>query len=198
MRRSTPIFLLLLAACSPDPLDVRPDAAAPAEDVSPSATEPVAPPAGEKPKLVVEGEGLRWFLPPNGSARPLPFGTPATDVLASLETVRGPADKGINQDCGAGPVQYASWSDGLSLVFQNGEFAGWGLDGRASGKIATANGVGPGMTRSALAGSFGSVTFQRTSLGTEFAAGNIFGVLDEAGPGAKITDMWAGVSCVAR
>ncbi|MGV8929893.1 MAG: hypothetical protein ACOH1E_09070 [Brevundimonas sp.] len=198
MRHLTPIFILVLAACSPDPVDVRTNDAVPAEEVSPSATEPVAPAVAEKPKLVVDGEGLRWFLPPNGSARPLPFGTPEADVLASLETVRGPAEKGVNQDCGAGPVRYASWSDGLSLVFQNGEFAGWGLNGRASGKIATANGVGPGMTRSALAGSFGSVTFQRTSLGVEFAAGHIFGVLDETGPEGKITDMWAGVSCVAR
>lgn len=198
MRHLIPIFVVVLAACSPDPVDVRGGDAKPAGQVAPAATEPVAPAAAEQPKLAVDSEGLRWFLPPNGSARPLVFGATEADVLASLEAVRGPADKGVNQDCGAGPVRYANWSDGLSLVFQNGEFAGWGLDSRASGKIATANGVGPGVTRTVLADSFGSVTVERTSLGVEFAAGNIFGVLDGAGPGAKITDMWAGVSCVAR
>ncbi|WP_426038432.1 hypothetical protein [Brevundimonas sp. DC300-4] len=168
-----------------------------AENVVPSTAVTPDPAAAEKPKLAVDSEGLRWFLP-NGSARPLAFGMPEAEVLASLERVRGPAGKGVNQDCGAGPVQYANWSDGLSLVFQNGEFAGWGLDRRASGALATSNGVGPGTTRATLEDSFGLVTFQNTSLGSEFAGGGIFGVLNGTGPEAKITDMWAGVSCVAR
>ena len=206
MRRLTPIAILVLAACSPEPVGVRTADAEPVAAIEgtqrlpPATAESVSPEpsASEKPKLAVYSEGLRWFLPPDGSARPLAFGTPEADVLASLESVRGPAGKGVNQDCGAGLVQYANWSDGLSLVFQNGEFAGWGLDRRASRALATANGVGPGMTRSALADSFGSVTFRNTNLGVEFAAGEIFGVLEGSGPEAKITDMWAGVSCVAR
>lgn len=205
MRRFAPIAILFLAACSPDPVDVKTGDAEPGAAIEdaprvPATAEVVAPgsAASEQPKLAVESGGLRWFLPPNGSARPLAFGAPEADVLASLERVRGPAGKGVNQDCGAGPVQYANWPDGLSLVFQNGSFAGWGLDLRASGGLATADGVGPGTTRSVLTDSFGSVTFQNTSLGTEFAAGDIFGLLDGTGPEAKVTHMWAGVSCVAR
>lgn len=163
----------------------------------PARADPPEPAAGE-PTLAVEGDGLRWFLPPNGSARPLPFGTPKAQVLASLERVRGPAGKGTNQDCGAGPVGYASWPDGLSLVFQHDRFVGWGLDQRAAGALATANGVGPGTARRTLMDSFGSVDLEQTSLGTEFSAGGISGVFDGKGPSAKITDMWAGVSCVAR
>ena len=198
MKQLPLLFVVVLAACSPDSVDDRGGDAKPAGGVAPAATKPVAPAATEQPKLAVDSEGLRWFLPPNGSARPLLFGASEADVLASLEAVRGPADKGVNHDCGAGPVRYANWPDGLSLVFQNGKFAGWGLDSRATGKVATANGVGPGVTRTVLAESFGSVTVERTSLGVEFAAGDTFGILDGAGPGAKITDMWAGVSCVAR
>ncbi len=206
MRPVAPIAILVLAACSPDPIAVQTDDAGPvaaieaAPNMPPATDEVVATDAAtsEQPKLAVESEGLRWFLPPSGSARPLAFGTPETEVLASLERVRGPAGKGVNQDCGAGPVQYANWPDGLSLVFQNGAFAGWGLDLRAAGALATADGVGPGTTRSVLTESFGSVTFQDTSLGTEFSAGDIFGLLDGPGPEAKVTHMWAGVSCVAR
>jgi hypothetical protein len=205
MKRLILVALVVLTSCAPAPRDAKtgadPGAAgAGAKGVQPSTVRAIAPTlaASERPKLAVDSEGLRWFLPPNGSARPLAFGMPEAEVLASLERVRGPAAKGVNQDCGAGPVQYATWSDGLSLVFQNGRFAGWGLDRRASGVLATANGVGPGATRSLLEGSFGSVTFQHTSLGSEFAAGDIFGLLDGAGPEARITDMWAGVSCVAR
>lgn len=205
MKRLVPVAMLVLASCSPGPdhaeTGADPGAAGKgASRVPPSAARTIPPTvaASQQPKLAVDGEGLRWFLPPHGSARPLAFGMPEAEVLASLERVRGPAGKGVNQDCGAGPVQYATWPDGLSLVFQNGEFAGWGLDRRASGVLATANGVGPGTTRSALEDSFGSVTFQNTSVGSEFAAGDIFGRLDGAGPEATITDMWAGVSCVAR
>ena len=154
--------------------------------------------AADQPKLAVEGEGLRWFLPPNGSARPIPFGTPQADVLASLQRVRGPAGRGMNADCGAGPVEYASWPDGLSVVFQHGTFVGWGLDGRAAGALATANNVGPSTTRAELEGAFATVSVQRTSLGSEFAAGKLHGLLDGPGRRARVTDMWAGVSCVAR
>ncbi len=213
MRRFAPLTLLALAACSPEPAsETRGDpelaASAPAESRS---SAPVQAPAGDaqavlgapagsaqQPTLAVEGEGLRWFLPPNGSARPLAFGTAQADVLASVERVRGLADRGTNEDCGAGRVQYASWPDGLSLVFQDGRFVGWGLDRRAAGALATADGVGPGMTRGELAGLFGSVRFSQTSLGTEFAAGEMFGVLDGSGPAARITDLWAGVNCIAR
>lgn len=206
MRRLFRLVILLLAACSPEPdgvqtSDDEPVAATEGtRRVPPAMGDAVSPqPAyAEQPRLAVEGEGLRWFLQPDGSARPLVFGTPKADILASLESVRGPAAKAVNQDCGAGPVQYANWSDGLSLVFQNGAFAGWGLDRRASGALATANGVGPGRTRTELVDSYGSVTFMNTSLGVEFAAGEISGVLDGSGPEAKITDMWAGVNCVAR
>lgn len=206
MIRLSPLAFLVLVACSPDPLvgpSGDPAAGAPAESAvqaSPVAPGPAVPvPAtAERPTLAVDGEGLRWFLGTNGSARPIAFGVREADVLASLEGVRGPAEKGTNQDCGAGPVQYASWPDGLSIVFQNGRFVGWGLNRRASGALATTNGVGPGMTRQALAALFDAVTFRDTSLGVEFAAGDIFGLLDGAGPKAKITDIWAGVSCVAR
>lgn len=218
MRRLIQITLIACAACSPQPVAETSDAttstagsnnvasrsqrpmSAPTGEKSPAAGEPAAsPPASsQQPKLAVDADGLRWFLQPGGSARPLPFGTAQADVLASLERVRGPAGTGTNEDCGAGSVQYASWPDGLSLVFQDGRFVGWRLDRRAAGALATANGVGPDTDRRELADSFGTVTFQKTTLGTEFAAGGLFGVLDGAGSGATITDMWAGVSCVAR
>lgn len=221
MRIVVPGLLLLATACSPEPAPVAPatqDAAdrpvpepvppgslsvpaTPAPPPPPPAPAPAAPPeaAADAPRLAVEGEGLRWFLPPNGSARPIPFGRPEAEVLASIERVRGEAGKGINQDCGAGPVRYANWADGLSLVFQGGRFAGWGLDGRATGAIATADGIGPGATRAQLEAAYGiPVVVRQTSLGTEWRAGAVSGLLDGPGRQAKVTDMWAGVNCVAR
>lgn len=164
-----------------------------------AVAEGVTSAAAAQPKLAIDPEGLRWFLPPNGTARPLPFGMAQADVLASLERVRSEAAEGTNADCGTGPVQYANWADGLSLVFQNGRFAGWGLDGRARDGITSADGIGIDTTRTELDAAIGpTLVVRRTSLGTEFTAGTYHGLFDSAKPDARITDMWAGVSCVAR
>lgn len=148
--------------------------------------------------LAVEGEGIRFFNPVTTAATPIPFGRTRSEVLATLERVRGSAGKGTNEDCGAGPVQYANWPDGLSLVFQRDRFVGWGLDGRAAGAISTAGSIGPGSTREALDRTYGNVEVSKTTLGDEFSAGGFFGLLDGPNATSKITDMWAGVNCVAR
>jgi hypothetical protein len=149
------------------------------------------------PRLAVEGEGLRWFLQPSGSARPVPFGGPEMEVLGSLEKIRGPAKIGVNQDCGAGAVRIATWPDGLSVIFQDNRFAGWGLSRRAGSDVATAAGIRPGSTRAELEATY-DVTVSQSSLGSEFSAGALHGVLDGASAEARVTDMWAGVNCVAR
>lgn len=105
--------------------------------------------------------------------------------------------KGTNRDCGAGTVQVASWADGLSLVFQEGRFVGWSLGRRADGEIGTAAGIGPGSTRAELDAAYNPVVRQ-ASVGNEFSAGGLYGILDGASAEARITDLWAGVNCVAR
>ncbi|MGY6637283.1 MAG: hypothetical protein ACXIUO_09110 [Erythrobacter sp.] len=203
--------LCVVTACTAEPQD---KAAPQTPPVSEAMRDPVEPPAPsaiptgldappasattERAVLAVEGEGIRFFNPVTTSATPIPFGRPRSEVLATLERVRGPAGMGTNEDCGAGPVQYASWADGLSLVFQRDRFVGWGLDGRAAGAISTAGGIGPGSTREALDGAYGNVEVRKTSLGNEFSAGGFFGLLDGPNANSKITDMWAGVNCVAH
>lgn len=167
--------------------------------ITPSTSQVAAANKAGEPTLTVDPEGLRWFLPPNGKALPLPFGSPKAAVLASLERVRGKAAQGTNADCGAGPVQVASWPDGLSLIFQDAKFAGWGLGTRAAGSVSTADGIGPGTTRAQIKEAIGPpLKIRQTGLGTEFTAGDYHGVLDGPGPDARITDMWTGVNCVAR
>lgn len=117
--------------------------------------------------------------------------------MASLEAQQGVATEGTNENCGAGSVQFATWQDGLSLVFKDERFVGWGLNSRAAGTIATSGGVGPGSTRAELEVVY-SATVTTTSLGQEFSAGDLHGVLDGSSSKARITDMWGGVSCVAR
>lgn len=200
-----------LSGCTAEPREEAPPQTSTASEAMRDPVEPPAKTANamvldspkasattETPVLAVEGAGIRFFNPATTAATRIPFGRPQSEVLAKLERVRGPAGMGTNQDCGAGPVQYASWPDGLSLVFQRDRFVGWSLDGRAAGALSTAGSIGPGSTREALNGTYGNVEVRKTSLGAEFSAGGFFGLLDGPNATSKITDMWAGVNCVAR
>lgn len=125
----------VVSGCAAEPRDEAPPQTSPASGAMRDPVEPPAPTANgkgfdapqgsattQKAMLAVEGEGIRFFNPVTTAATPIPFGRPQSEVLATLERVRGPAGKGTNEDCGAGPVQYANWPDGLSLVFQRDRF----------------------------------------------------------------------------
>lgn len=199
--------VFLIASCAPERADessaAAPDIAprpvqvpAPAREPKSAPTPSPAPAKAAAPELAVEGEGLRLFAG-NGTARALPFGMPQQQLLSALESFRGPADRGTNAECGAGALEYAVWADGLTLHFQEDRFAGWALDPRAEGAHSTASGIGPGSTRRELDAVY-AARAEQTSLGTEFSAGALHGVLDGRGPTARITALWAGVSCVFR
>jgi hypothetical protein len=59
------------------------------------------------------------------------------------------------------------------------------------------SGIGPGSTRAELEAVY-EVEVEPTSLGIEFSAGGIGGLLDGESPDARITAMWAGVTCLFR
>ena len=168
--------------------------AAPAPAAGPAP--PSAAASQATPALAIEAEGLRLFDRESGSARAIPFGTGWAQVRAAL-AFRGPPGTGTNSECGAGPLDYASWPDGLTLYAQGGTFVGWAADGRGTGAIVTAAGIGPGSSRAQLTNAY-AASFSQTTLGTEFAAGEVFGIMDGRGAAAKITNMWAGVSCNFR
>ena len=121
------------------------------------------------------------------------------EVMTQLETVRGRAadERGTNAECGAGPLQYASWDDGLTAWLQDGAFVGWALNGEGGG-ASTMGGLGVGTTRAELDGGLTVVEVEETSLGQEFDAGGVFGVLDGAGETARVTSLWGGTSCNFR
>jgi hypothetical protein len=205
MNRSalTMTALLMLVACNRDPTAPSAESAKKAEprnkavvEHSPPARKVESPKPADPLVLAVEGEGLRLFNSASGAARPLPFGTAQETVLTAL-AARGRADSGTQSECGAGALDYAVWPDGLKLYFQQGKFTGWALDGRAEGKIATAASIGPGSSRRALEAAY-AANFAKSSLGTEFTAGEVAGLLDGPGPKASIEAMWAGTSCNFR
>ncbi len=201
-------LVFLLAACSapteaPIARDATPAASnsAPAAETAQTPRSPADGPAAATPALAVEGEGLRLFDRQSGSARPLAFGLPRDTVISAL-AFRGEPGIGTNGECGAGPLDTASWPDGLTLYFQGGKFVGWAADRRGNDgtdvpAIITAANVGPGSTRAELESAYSAKVFEST-LGTEFSAGDLFGVLDGTRPTSRITAMWAGASCNMR
>ncbi|HET7274751.1 MAG TPA: hypothetical protein VFI91_06200 [Longimicrobiaceae bacterium] len=144
--------------------------------------------------LALEGEGLRIFILPSGSARPIPFGTPSDEARRILTAVldQEPVEQGENVDCG---IDYARWENGLLVVFAGGEFAGWSV-GRGS-RLTTASGIGLGSTRAELESVY-AAQIEPSTLGIEFTAGDLAGVLDSPAQDAPIIALWAGIACLAR
>lgn len=197
--------LLTLVACAAE--DAVPDnaidngppmaaAEAPPPAKEAAASAPVAD-AATLPELAFDAEGLRLVDPASGRARPIPFGQSRTEMLALLEQLRGPADAGTTEECGAGALDYAVWADGLTLHFQQDKFVGWALDPRAEGAHGTMSGIGPGSTRREVEAVY-DATFEQSSLGTEFSAGGLHGVMTGPDANGRVQNLWAGTSCVFR
>lgn len=192
----TPLALavvVLMAAC-----DRTPDPAAVEAAASPAAVETAAPPAPVQADggLAIEGEGLRIF-DETGAARALPFGTPQATVIAAVSAATGgmAPEQSTNEECGAGPTQFAGYTDGIQLLFQDEKFAGWFLD---TPGLTTADGIGVGSTRAALDAARTVSLTQDSTLGIEFSAGDLGGFLTADGAAGAVASLHAGLTCFFR
>jgi hypothetical protein len=182
---------LTLAACG----DATQEPASAPATPPPAAETPVATPspapAGAR-AVALDPEGLRLVDRQSGSTAALAFGQPAEQVVASVSAAQGsaPSERGTNSECGAGALDYATWSDGLTLWFQNGTFAGWAVNEAGPTLMS---GIGVGSSRADLEGAH-VIQVEESTLGTEFASAGFYGIL-EAG---RVSNLWAGVSCNFR
>ena len=169
----------LLTACGQPAEESTPAApAAPAE--APGPAEPAVP-AKPADAVALDQEGLR-LVSDSGSTRLVAFGTPTADTVAALSSVLGnPADRSTNNDCGAGPTEFVSWPNDLDALFMDGKFSGWSAGSDSGGKIGTMDGLGVGSTRQQLTASLADLKVEETTLGIEFTAGSISGILDKDG-----------------
>ncbi|MBA2292811.1 MAG: hypothetical protein H0W15_10200 [Gemmatimonadales bacterium] len=208
------IVPVLLVACdgsaAPKPpvaavVDHRDTASRPAATATPPPATVDTPHAA---LLAVEAEGLRLVLVPSGSTRQLPFGTPRRRLLEMVTaSVRGEAPElGENIDCRA---TVASWrTSGLQLWFATdtaARFIGWSV---AAGAIdptpdargpapTTMSGIGVGSTRAEVESAY-SAKVRKSTLGIEFNAGGLAGLLASERADARIVHFWAGQVCLAR
>jgi hypothetical protein len=178
---------------SPATVPASPATAVAAETAAPTAA--VVPMPAGPAALALDPEGLRIIDTRNGASNLLPFGTRKAATVAALNSVLGapPVEQGDVDDCNA---SYARWPSGLGAWFTVGNFSGWAVPAEASG-LATAAGVGPGSTRAELDAAYDAIVFE-SSLGTEFTAGELAGVLSSDAPDGRITHLWSGNTCIAR
>lgn len=165
------------------------------------APTPTPTPASGTVQLALSGEGLD-FVSDQGSVRHLLFDVPATQAIDAVSRMYATApERGRNEECGAGPLDMAMWPSGLTVVMQHDRFVGWSASARRDGKrtsaLSTMAGVGPGSMRRELEAAYAART-QETTLGQEFSAAGLLGVLDGKAPTARINAMWAGTSCNFR
>ncbi len=133
----------------------------------------------------------------NGTTQNIRFGMTRAEALPPLAAVLGaPTGTGKNPDCGAGPLDNVDYKGGLTLYFQEGKFAGWELRDGAGG-FKTPAGIGIGSTLSDMQ-IVAPVAVEESSIGHEFSAQEISGLLSANKPDGKVTHLWAGVNCIAR
>ncbi len=186
-------------AAAPGPLLSSDSGAAPAAAearVAGSAGPEKGAPAVGTAAIALDGEGLRVFAIPSGSSRLIAFGTARADAVSMLAAVQGgpPVEEGENIDCGATLVV---WPDGLTTWFMSGQFVGWSV-GAGESRLTTADGLGLGTTRGDVEDGATVAEIGPSSLGTEFFAGGVAGLLDSDAPDARVIHLWSGQACIAR
>lgn len=124
----------------------------------------------------------------------LPFGSPFQSTMHTLVSIMGhDVSVGFPQECGEGPMVSVHIPGQIDLMFQEDHLAGWMLIN--DGTLRTTTGLGIGSPREALAAE-GSVGFFESGIGTEFAAGDLFGLMSE--DGSSVQAVWSGATCIFR
>jgi len=139
------------------------------------------------PVLMLDAQGIEH----TASQTRLDFGRAQDGVIDSISRVLNerPASITTNAECGAGPVTAAAWPDGLTLNFQQDAFVGWV---NSDPELDVAGGFRAGQPRVEMP----QVSFQVTTLGSEFSRSDVSGILTE--DDARVRLLWAGTTCFFR
>lgn len=187
-------LLLTTAACTrtPDATNVN------GTDPTADAVDPGDQVEDTESLIALSGEGLRLVGDQTGSTNALEFGTEMAMVEGVVTNILGtPLESALNEECGAGPQMITQWPGGLVLHAADGEFIGWSARPGTDETLTTMAGVGIGSTRGELEAAYTVEVFEST-LGTEFAAGDLYGILTSDAPDAMVENLWAGTTCNFR
>ncbi|MFH7244593.1 MAG: hypothetical protein ACHWZW_17290 [Spirulina sp.] len=172
-----------------------------------NSNQPTAPESGAEQgvdpdqamALALTGEGLFLVEVETGSTTLLPFGMEMATVQSAVADLLGnPETVSANEECPGDPFVSALWADGLVLNADGEAFVGWSVRPEmGSDQFTTLAGVGVGSSRQDLEAVYTVEVFEST-LGTEFIAGELAGLLSDPAADAEITNFWAGTVCVFR
>ncbi|HEX6038137.1 hypothetical protein [Longimicrobium sp.] len=203
-RHTLPIAVLLLAACGSEPsadaarpVDAKTadSAAAPAVAVTP-ADSTAAAPVASAPAVVLARDGIELASGAGAPAR-LAFGAPREQVLARVGAVLGqPTRQGTMEECPSGPLFQATYAAGLQLSFQDSAFVGWFADEGSA--LRTAAGIGSGSSLAQLRAAYPTTKVEETSLGQEFDAGELYGIVTDTTAAGYVQVIFAGTNCIFR
>lgn len=146
--------------------------------------------------IIPTTEGLLRLNAAGVPQAPIGFGAGFQDVMHILIPVfvwDAQYDIAFPTECGAGPMVSAHFPGRIQLMFQNDVLAGWMLINDAG--LVTDTGLGVGAPASALSAA-GPVSTFESGLGTEFQAGDTFGLLSD--DGTRLQGIWAGTTCIFR
>ena len=183
-----------LAACGDGVEEPQPSEPPTAEEIA--AQTPNAP--MNRP-IALGADGLLIAAPEaGGSASELDFGEPQDAVVEQLTMVFGGPQFGTNEECGAGPVTFATYGD-FAALFQDGRFVGWSVDGPSErAEFIGPEGVTIGMAATDVRELPSYAPFEESTLGEEFMLGSgemaISGIIEDN----QVATLWGGVSCNFR
>jgi hypothetical protein len=142
--------------------------------------------------VILNPDGLGFTTAESGSINRLDFGSAEQIVVETVTKALGePVESGLQPECGQGPRDGTRW-DGLSLLFAQGQFAGWSISEVMGSTLTTADGIGVGSSVDELP----DAEITEGSLGREFTAGPYSGILDETED--FVDFLSAGETCVFR
>ena len=183
-----------LAACGDGVEEPQPSEPPTADEIA--AQTPNAP---ENRPVTLRADGLLIAAPEaGGSAVELSFGAPQDAVVEQLTMVFGGPQFATNEECGAGPITFATFGD-FAALFQDESFAGWSVTGPSERADFTGpDGVTIGMAGTDLRKLATYDAFQDSTLGEEFMLGDgemaVSGLVEDN----QVATLWGGVSCNFR
>tara|TARA_B100001179_G_scaffold232275_1_gene224634 strand:+ start:167 stop:763 length:597 start_codon:yes stop_codon:yes gene_type:complete len=133
-----------------------------------------------------------------GDATVINFGDPQDAVVEELTMVFGGPQFGSNEECGAGPMEFATF-DQFVANFQDDRFVGWMINGPSERASFTGpEGVTLGMSAADLKKLPTYDAFDDSTLGEEFLIGGeempVSGLVEDS----QVAVLWGGAACNFR
>lgn len=190
-------LMVATAACQPSPPPAEVDQSLtkqpPSEDSTATDSE------ATDVVVILAGEGIQLVDTVTGSTLPLDYGAEMPKVVDVVSQAIGQPESTVdNDECPGGPITSTRWPNGLILNAMDGTLTGWEVRSSDRGlPLTTVTGIGLGSTRSDVESAY-EAEITDSSLGVEFSAGQISGLLASNDPEAEITALWAGTACIFR